>query len=493
MTLLRELIKAYRPHDRVAAIFQLLVLLSVIALLPWQPEGPFDARSLTPVDGFELHYPLWGALLEPLFAPGHLFFGAPDFRLALLSLFIWLVVGSAIITAVKSRRHGLVWWHTVLRALGTASAAVGVFLAYLFFAAFTSFPGWELVDTRGEWLFQDLQSHTYGSHDGIASAAQNLAMHRARGYEVVAITEHNNPVGAFAAQRLSEERSDAAPAVIAGVEVSDEYDKYLLGLGLDEGQAILGYRGNERDYARRFIAHVHEEHDGAVIAMAWHLEARDVIRLVEAGVDGFEISNTGHPDIPREIHRALLAAQRDHGVRLVSSSDWHGWGGIARNWTAIPRAGLSGDNAEAVTRFTVDALRGRGDEVLPISAGYIGPPPLWRVVFTPLVEGARYAAELSLPRVLSWWLWIIVLVLLAQKLRGAGYRAGRIYGAAALAAIGGSVLGRGWTLVALESGAAILTEDAVAWGEKALIVGSVTVIAAVVLVMLERRRLRQRA
>ena len=48
-------------------------------------------------------------------------------------------------------------------------------------------------------------------------------------------------------------------------------------------------------------------------------------------------------------------------------------------------------------------------------------------IFAPAAEIARYTAELSLARLMSWWGWAIVLVWLAARLRRADVSPGRCF------------------------------------------------------------------
>lgn len=415
MTALRQLLTA--PAFRLLALF--ILFLTLMALLPWQPQGPFDARDYQRIGGVSLTYPWWGVLLEPLFAPAQMLMNAPDFRLALTATAFWVVaaaIGLPIWFSLRAspRPSKLL----IARRTGvTLVVSLVLYLAYIIAAAVIYFPGWKLEVDNPEWLVADLQSHTLGSHDGLVTAEKSLSWHKARGYDLFAVTEHYDATGSFAARDLADKTEDA-PAVIPGVEINSESEDFILGIGLKNGD-IPKYNGPEDTaYSRRFIENIHQQHDGATIALSWGLAPKRVATLVKYGIDAFEIANTGHPDVSQKLRDRLLQAEKRDGVVLLASTDWHGWGGFSRTWTLVhipDAAKLSGDQIAA---RTVQLLRERKQEAfVPVVAGYMGPVPWLRTALTPLFETVRYGAELSAPRVIAWWGWFLALVVLSAWLR----------------------------------------------------------------------------
>ncbi|MGE0082659.1 MAG: PHP domain-containing protein [Thiohalomonadaceae bacterium] len=464
-----------------------LLALTAIALLPWDPHGPFDARDWSPLDGVHLDYPWSGVALEPLLAPAHALTGAPDFRIALVSTVAWLLVLAMLAGALTGRGP----WRRLGRSLAFGAVALGSALLYVVFMALLHLPGWRLVADDPNLLVADLQTHTFGSHDGLVTAEQNLAWHRARGYELIAITEHNDPRGSFAMQALAH-GDPAQPAVIAGVEVSAEEDEYLLGLGIDPQVGVLPWRGNQKEFARKFIDHVHAQ-GGAVVALAWKLEPRHVHKLAALGLDGIELVNTGHPDIPDPVREAMLQVAASHGVVPVASTDWHGWGGFSRTWTLVRGTDVKALGQAERAAWVIDRLRARdGATFIPVAAGYMGPPGLARAVFAPWVEAVRYAAELSPARVASWWAWAVVLAALARALARRGWQAAPVIAAAAAMGVGAAVTWRAAALVGHFRADAGL-EYAMEMGEPALWIGGLGVAAGLAAVWRLSARRRPRS
>lgn len=411
---------------RLLALF--ILLLTLLALLPWSPQGPFDARDYQRIEGVSLSYPWWGVALEPLFAPAQMLMNAPDFRLALIATAFWVVITALLLPIWFSLRTSPRPSKLLIarRSVVTVTLSVVLYLAYIITAAVVYFPGWKLEVENPEWLVADLQSHTLGSHDGLVTPAKSLSWHEDRGYNLFAVTEHYDASGAFAARDLAN-KTEGAPAVIPGVEINSESEDFILGIGLKSGD-IPKYSGREdRAYSRRFIENIHAQHQGATIALSWGLAPQRVATLVDAGIDAFEIVNTGHPDVSQELRDELLRAEKEDGVLLLASTDWHGWGGFSRTWTLVhipDAAKLSGDQIAA---RTVELLRERKQEAfVPVVAGYMGPVPWLRTAFTPLFETVRYAAELSTARIMAWWGWFFALVALHAWLRQKRLPIGRV-------------------------------------------------------------------
>ncbi len=445
------------PQDTLGRLLlTILAFVTLFALLPWQPQGPFDARDWSLIEGVSVTMPWWQMLIEPFSALGHILTGAPDFRLAAISLAIWVTLLSW--AWVFWRRGDLPWWRRGPWASAVALFAFWCIPSMILFFSHLHFPGWQLQVEDPQWLAADLQSHTLGSHDALVPAEYNLRWHRERGYDVVAITEHDEAGGSFHAQQIA--LAQGEPLVIPGVEMVNEYGGFLLGLGLKPGQPVLLGRRKDKDYSPRFAENIDQDHQGALISMAWLLSAEDVERLVDDGVDAFELINAGHPDIPDEVRNAMLRLEREGRIRLVSSTDWHGWGGYSRTWTLlrVPAAGRM--TPQQREEKIIQLLREGGrDEVIPVAAGYQGEVSTLRVLFSPLIEFARYAAELSPLRLLGWWLWGAILWLLMQRLAGAGIPAASTLCGGGLLAVGLILLWRGWSLHQLQPEGAVVLSD----------------------------------
>jgi hypothetical protein len=445
------------PHDAFSRLLLgVLLFVTLFALLPWQPQGPFDARDWSHLDGVRVTMPWWQLLLEPFSALSHIITGAPDFRLAAYAITAWVVVVSWLWVVLRYRH--LLWWRRGLWASAVALFALWCIPAMMLFFSHLHFPGWQLQLDDPQWLAADLQSHTLGSHDALVSAGYNLQWHSERGYDVVGITEHDDPAGSFFAQQLA--RQQGGPLVIPGVEVANEYNGFLLGMGLKPQRPLAAWQKGEPNFSRRFTSTVTAQHQGAVISMAWRLVPQDIETLANDGVNAFELINTGHPDIPDAVRAEMLRLEGEGRIRLVSSSDWHGWGGNSRSWTLLQLPGAEQMSATEQTAQIIRLLReGERGEVIPVAAGYQGAVSPLRLILAPLVEAARYAAELSPGRLFGWWLWGLLLWLAARQLRAAGIAPGRAIWGAYLLLIALLLLWKGLALYQLSPAGEVVLSD----------------------------------
>ena len=447
-------------------LFGVLGFVTLFALLPWQPQGPFDARDWSLIEGVSVVMPWWQPLIEPLSAFGNIITGAPDFRLAAISLVLWVFVLSG--GWVFLRDTHLAWWRRALWAATVALFAAWCVPALILLFSHLHFPGWRLEVSDPQWRVADLQSHTLGSHDALIRAGYNLRWHAQRGYDVVGITEHEDPRGSFYAEQLSAQ--EGGPLVIPSVEMVSEFGGFVLGMGLKPGQPLLMGRRSQQGYTRYFADNLRQDHQGALISLAWLLKAEDIEPLADAGVDAFELMNAGHPDIPDSVRNELLRLEREGRVRLVSSTDWHGWGGNSRTWTLLRLPG----SRELPRQQQVDAVvrllrEGEREEVVPVVAGYQGEVSTLRVILSPLVESARYAAELSPDRLLGWWLWALVLWLLGQRLRAAALPPGEMLWSVTLLMVSGLLFWRGVVLYQIvPQGDVVLSDVTEELGEMAM-------------------------
>ncbi|MEI6655510.1 MAG: PHP domain-containing protein [Verrucomicrobiota bacterium] len=458
-----------------------LLALSLCALLPINPQGPFDARDNTRLPGMRLETSASAAFIEPLAAPLRIVAGAPDFRLATLSCLVWVICGAALWRAgsdLRTQRPGSIRTR-ILRAATTAGQAGGVLALWIAFGVTVRLPGWRLVVDDPHALIVDLHSHTYGSHDAFVSGPTNLAWHAAAGCNGVAITEHGDPAAAFATDLYANTATGSSPAVIPGLELAVlTRGQHLLALGLQPDYQTPPGR-MAQDFPARYMTYIHSAQHGAVIAMGYKLHPEDASVLADAGVDAFEFTNQGHPNVSNAVRKAMLEVAAKRGIPLVASSDWHGYGGILRTWTVIRTSAVAATlSPQQKSMRVVEKLRERATaDIIPVVAGSIGPPSRIRAVFSPFAEVLRYAAELSLAQVLAWWVWAAILLGITQLLGRVGLPARQVLPALLLGVLAGGLLWAGLALVAVNPNGLIASGFPRHIGTYTLLLGSLALIA----------------
>lgn len=420
-----------------------LVVLTVLACLPYAPQGPFDARNYTRLSGMKVEQHPWTAVIEPLFAPLLIIAGAPNFKIAALVTLVWVFLGAGL-WGMRSGFHSQKekrLFPLLKRGAFSALIATSTLLVLLFFFVMARVPGWRLVVSDPSLIVADLHSHTLMSHDGLMSTLTNLNLHATCGYGMEAMTEHSFLVG-HEVHGLADTALERLPAVLSGLEVHVGARAILIGLvkkptvKLEKSLILMQLfhssrrmkgagpaAGKPEDPAALFAKKIHEDGQGAVLAVTLkNLQTSDITRLADDGVDAFEIANCGHPDLPRALRRQVLATCLSRGLVLLADTDWHGWTGLTRTWNVIRAPGGVVLPRAQRADFVLQKLRDHdGRDIIPVVTGYMGEPSLARAVFSPFVETARYAMELSPTRVISWWLWAWSVFFLSVSVEKKGF------------------------------------------------------------------------
>lgn len=380
-----------------------LMVLTILACVPYAPQGPFDARTYARLAGMRLEQHSWTALIEPLFAPLKIIAGAPDFWVATDSLLAWTVLVAVVLGLLAARRagSGRRGAAVVVRALRRALVLIATVALLIMFFAIARIPGWRLVVRNPNRIVADLHSHTILSHDGLASLRTNVLWHQSSGYTMEAITEHDH-LSNHEITWLSPAALATMPALMSGVE--DHTGRRAVCVGLCPNPAL--HIGGAVRHTASFAKAIHAAGGAVFVVTLPNLTPNDITRLAADGVDGFEIANEGHPGLPPRLARRVLAVSRARGLVLLADSDYHGWTGLARTWNVIRAPGAATLSRSQRVRVVLRQLR-RHDSAafIPVVAGYMGAPSMARAIFAPFVEFARYAMELSLARVVSWWVW----------------------------------------------------------------------------------------
>lgn len=408
---MRKIFKQLILHPWYAALLVWLLFLTVVSLTSsYLSQAPFDARTGEHVTGLSLSYPTWGAWIEPITALAHINAGAPDVRVAVISFFGWCFLMPLLIAWIRdglgqrSRCRDIHYGRAALLGLEISL----VFAFYIVFVFLMPLPTWSLHDDNAKSdIIGDLHSHTLFSHDGLATPIQSLKQHREIGDQVVAFTEHERPPYYSVKSKNT--------GIIPGVEVGAADGTYVLGLGIkSEKYTPISFDRWWR--VQIWINQIHEVHKGAVFAMYINLKPQDVDRLVDMGVDAFEIDNGGHAPPSDAMKAALIRAQKKYGIALLADSDWHGWSSFIQQWNLFRTA--AGNSSMRPEQRIVDTLRKHGRyQIIPVTAYHFGKVSWLHALFSPLIETYRYAGELSPLRLAGWWFWGLIAIGLVRWCR----------------------------------------------------------------------------
>jgi len=427
-----------KPARRAALLLgaAILVFLTVLAALPINVVGPFDARTYGPAREVRVDYSPVGAALEPMMALAHIITDSFDVRVAAISIPIWIVALVACAAAIR-QLHQSRWrisWRTLGRSL--AAAGLGLFLLtiYGFFVLLVRVPNWRATALDSNLILADLHAHTFGSHDGLISARDNLRWQAQRGCGVVGIVEHDSPQGGLEAACLSAS-DESLPPVLAGVEFNEMDVGYVIAaIALPKRLEQHALAQHKKD---SFIPWFHQNCQGVVLALRYHLKPQEVEHFVESGIDGFDVANDGHPDSVASVQELVLAVGRAHHLPLVAWTDWHGAGSILRTWTAFRVPDATRLSRQARAAAVLDALRRHDCEnITPLVIGRMRQISLVEAILAPFTETVRYALSLSPLRLLAWWIWGLAWFWVATGLLRLGIRPGSLILAVALVVMG---------------------------------------------------------
>ncbi len=415
-----------KKYHKAAVIMVLgLMVLTVLACLPYRPQGPFDARNYARLAGMRVEQHAWTALIEPFFAPTRIVAGAPNFLFAGLSLLIWVFLGAGVwgmfaeFRAGKKKKGAL---RIALAGIRSALIASSCLLLLIFLFVMARVPGWRLVVDDPNRVVADLHTHTVISHDGLVSMRTNLDWHTSCGYDMEVFIEHDNLVD-HVIRGLKPSEASRMPAFLSGLEVHTGPRAMVIAVCRNPDVKL----GSSENTAS-FVEKVHRDCGGAVIVVTLNnLRAGDVVRLADDGVDGFEIANCGHPGLTPDLRREVLDVCRARGLVLAADTDWHGWTGLTRTWNVIKVTGAAGLSRSQRAAAVLDRLKQHESaDIIPVVAGYMGRPSGVRSVFAPVFETIRYCMELTPARVLSWWVWAFASFALSILIDGRGLRPGDI-------------------------------------------------------------------
>ena len=430
---------------------------------------PVDARNAEQLTYMHLEYPLVNSLTEPLTALWKIMNHAADIHVAMISYLCWGIFIASIFAWKRSKN--------VYITCKTALMVACIIIFYDVFMLMMSPSGWRLVLDEPGLLVADLHSHSYYSHDSFLDPVDNLKIHRDAGFNVVAITDHINSDGARVKSRL---KYNDTTTVLQGIETHDAQGAYLIAVGAEHIEPLEHPLLNDID-TREWIRRIHEKDNGIVIAMYINLHPEDIARLRALGVDAFEISNRGHPDLSRSMRIALNQANKV-GVPLVASSDLHGWGIDMDTWTVF-RSSATGLSPEY---SVLSAIRDhRHEDIIPVSSHSLGEMTIVNAITAPFRNILQYSRELSLSGLISWWAWSVILLITGLMIESISKSPRRVVFVITLFACGSVLLFRGFEVLLLPD----ISIDSVSFkNETGLFVCAVGVLSLVACIFMRETR-----
>ena len=306
-----------------------------------------------------------------------------------------------------------------IRELGTLLFALLGFLAFVAGGMLWHRPMVALRGAPATFMTVDLHSHGNASHDVRGTlmsgfdAEASRRWHRRAGYDAFFLTDHNTVAG------LPATPASAPPFLCPGIEVSawrahivllgtrDSVDRSRYGGSLEGVLKLLGE--SESRYGAISIASL-PEYDRN------HFDHLD--RLIDAGVDGFEIVNAS----PRAAmfsgaHRdSVIALGRARDLLLVGVSDNHGWGATNLSWNLVRVLGWRDARDPCVPLLNV--LKTGGIETIQIvERHHLEDDSKWPLMLTPEAMVWETWRSLTPLQTVSWLVWIWLVGIIAVRRR----------------------------------------------------------------------------
>jgi len=369
-----------------------MALLAILLITAFRPLPPLvDAVTESPPGDVELVLPATYVVLAPLSntLDALTFFSMSRAYWALIVWAAALAVWGATRSGTLRRRIGL----AVIGPIGLVLLSGA--------AVILPRPVPHLVAADSVSTIIDFHAHSEASHDGRRgwTFARLAAWHAQQGFQASYVTDHNVIFNLPITDPVR---------LLPGVEWS-VYRQHVVALG--PVQAIVRDSfGSSMPRMLRLFAEL--ERQGAVgiasLPEYWRNHAEDLDDFVAAGADGFEIVNCAPKALgfPAPLRRQVVALAQQHDRLVVGASDNHGWGQVTCVWN-LTRPGTRAYRGNRVVARPLALLQG---EWLPWTAPVTQP---W-FMFRSLSWGER----------MSWFTWVLVILLYRAMPRRQGQPAG---------------------------------------------------------------------
>ncbi len=322
-------------------------------------------------------------------------------------------IAVALLVAGLARSH-----RRALRVVATVAASFGILVAACACAAFLPRPMAMLSVSDPNTVRVDFHSHTSFSHDARRgfTPEENRAWHRAAGFDVAYISDHNSFTGAEAAERRNPARAGEGTVLLSAFEGRYRLTfEIFLSLTRVDSVALMDWRrwlseGTLRSgrLPASVVALPSPLNDVQAVARdsAPHIVAIEI-------VDG---SPRGYTQQDREGSTIIRRAD-SLGLALVVGSNDHGWGRVAPGWTLVSAPGwraLAPDSLGAVIENTIRMSPRTAVQAVerqrPTGVGLA-------LAFTVPVALVQLFRALTLPERLVWLVWIWGVSLIWYRVR----------------------------------------------------------------------------
>ncbi|MCK5068088.1 MAG: hypothetical protein KAR16_11635 [Bacteroidales bacterium] len=399
-----------------SGLIVLFIAMVILSILFHQPIHIIDALTSEPVPGFGIHISVWRVLFEPFTGPLLYYLRADQPALEFAVLLLWILALSLLVTLVRlflprNKVTGNPKLNGVLSWLKTAPMIVATWLGLLWLIIYIPLPANTIVNQQEHTILINTHSHSEYSHDGIISTKGLQKWHKRNGYDAFFITDHNHHQHTMEAVKAQEQGMlPETPLLMVGEEYSGSNHMTLLGLtrnfitrGLSDQQVIDS---------------THDD-NGVVIVAHWFDGERESIPFfLDMGVDGFEVANQANGlTYERRIFNNITEACTSNGLIMNGAADYHGYGSSCFVWNALEIPDWHQMDPVQKRESIMQLLRGRDMTRIRVLLYHDRNTfDRSRVLLSPLYNVVNYFRTLNVLQLLSWFLWLVLLAILKNRL-----------------------------------------------------------------------------
>ena len=393
----------------------IIAVILVISIFFHYPIHVVESLTQETLSDYDFHIPILKILLEP-FIGVILFFNRSVYALEEQQfLFYWVLIIFSVYTflklfVVKDRQAKKGF---MLNQLANLPITVGLWFTLFVIMIFMSsyLPSNTIINNSPNTILVSTHSHSQESHDGLIRNNALWKWHKRNGFDAFFLTNHathNGTIDFINSQRNG--KFPIEPLIICGQEYSASNHFSLLG---------LKRKFDTHGYADSTVIDSVHANGGALIVNHWfdgeHMSLEYYKNL---GVDGFEIENSGTvTSYDREQYQRIKNFCESNNLIMISGLDFHGYGNVCTMWNAIEIPGWHDLIPTSKEEAILNVIKSRDQNKLKVliykdRPFYTSDHLFWSPFFTLF----NYFRTLNFWQVLSWAIWISIIVFIKIKI-----------------------------------------------------------------------------
>ena len=372
-----------------------------INLFAHRPIQIINAVSLKPDINYSLHLNSIRYFLEPIvgFPLFYLRSGDPVEEYIVLWIWIFFCVGVYFIYS-----YGIKFYEKWLLSI---PAILGLAYFILVWMIFWPLPSNTIVNESKSKILFNTHAHSYFSHDGLITPAEQMNWHKNNGFDAFFLTEHNHNLKTLdLVQQQRNGQLTQNPHVMAGIEYSGS--NHMVLLGLTDSLITFGKKDSV------VIPEVHRQ--GGVVGVAHWFDGQkmSINYYINLGVNGYEIVNKNQLAYPKSIHHDIIDACENNKMFLLGGADYHGYGPTCGTWNVLDIFDWQDLSHVEKTESIMNGLKDGKNQVIYYSdRNIISFENIW---LSPLLNIMNYFKGLNIFQIISWIGWGVLFISLGIKI-----------------------------------------------------------------------------